>query len=284
MAASDADFDHCLNLLRETDRDRYLACLLVPEAHRGAFAAIYAFNAEVARVRDAVREPLPGEVRLQWWRDLANGTPYGSPEANPVAAALGATIERYGLPRSSFDRAVEARTFDLYDDPMPDRTSFEGYAGETASAIMQLCAMVIAPEAARAASDVSGHAGVALAVAGAMLLMPIHVARGQLYVPGDILAATGLDREGFLSGSEPEKRARAIQAFADLGREHLEKARRALSGMPPELFPAWLPAALAGPVLQRARRLPATVPDRGIRAAQWRRQWWLWRASRRGRF
>ena len=99
MAGSNDDFAHCLNLLRAADRDRYLACLLVPQAHRDAFAAIYAFNAEVARVRDVVRDPLPGEVRLQWWRDLANGRPYGSAEANPVAAALSATIERYGLPR-----------------------------------------------------------------------------------------------------------------------------------------------------------------------------------------
>lgn len=284
MADGDDHFAHCLNLLRETDRDRYLACLLVPEAHRGAFAAIYAFNAEIARVRDVVRDPLPGEVRLQWWRDLANGTPHGSADANPVAAALTATIERYDLPRATFDSYVEARTFDLYDDPMPDRTTFEGYAGETVSALMQLCAMVLAPNEARAASEVSGHAGVALAVAGAMLLMPIHRARGQLYVPGDILSATGLDRQGFLSGADADARARAVRAFGDLGREHLEKARGALGGLPAEVFPAYLPAALAAPVLDRAARAPADVPERGVPAARWRRQWWLWRAARRGRF
>ena len=284
MADGDADFAHCLNLLRETDRDRYLACLLVPEAHRGAFAAIYAFNAEIARVRDVVRDPLPGEVRLQWWRDLANGRPYGSAEANPVAAALTATIERYGLPRSTFDRYIEARTFDLYDDPMPDRTTFEGYAGETASAIMQLCAMVLSPDEARAASDVSGHAGVALAVAGAMLLMPTHRARGQVYVPGDILTATGLDREAFLAGREPQAAGRAVEAFGDLGREHLAKAQSALAGLSRAIFPAYLPAALVGPVLERARRAPAGVAERGVPIAQWRRQLRLWRAARSGRF
>ncbi len=283
MADSD-DFAYCLDVLRRTDRDRYLACLLVPEAHRDAFAALYAFNAEIARVRDVVRDPLPGEVRLQWWRDLAGGTPHGAAGSNPVAAALTATIERYDLPRASFDSYVEARTFDLYDDPMPDSSTFEGYAGETVSAIMQLCAMVLSPGEAHGASDVSGHAGVALAVAGAMLLMPIHTARGQLYVPGDILAATGLDRDAFIAGSDREARARAVMAFADLGREHLGKAREALKGLPSEVRPAYLPAALAGPVLEVARRSAADVPEKGIGAAQWRRQWWLWRCARSGRF
>ncbi|HET7412429.1 MAG TPA: phytoene/squalene synthase family protein, partial [Pararhizobium sp.] len=200
--ADSPHFAQCLDMLRETDRDRYLACLLVPESHRGAFAALYAFNAEVARIRDVIREPMPGEVRLQWWRDLVNGTPYGGANASPVAAALAETIETYKLPRETFDRYIEARTFDLYDDPLPDRTTFEGYAGETVSAIMQLCAMVLAPDEARAAADVSGHVGVALAVAGSILLLPIHSRRGQVYVPGDILSATGLDRTSFLSGSD----------------------------------------------------------------------------------
>ena len=72
--------------LRDSDRDRYLASLLTPAAQRGAVAALYAFNAEIARIRDVVREPLPGEVRLQYWRDLLQGAAHGATEANPIAA------------------------------------------------------------------------------------------------------------------------------------------------------------------------------------------------------
>lgn len=56
--------------LRDTDRDRYLACLLAPREKRHSLACLYAFYAEIARIRDVIREPLPGEIRLQWWRDL----------------------------------------------------------------------------------------------------------------------------------------------------------------------------------------------------------------------
>ena len=284
MADHKDDFAYCLDLLRRSDRDRYLACLLVPETYRGAFAALYAFNAEIARIRDVVRDPLPGELRMQWWRDLANGTAHGAAEANPLASALLATIEAHALPRATFDSYIEARTFDLYDDPMPDRTTFEGYAGETVSAIIQLCALVIAPAEAQAASEAAGHAGVALAVAGAIMLLPLHSTRGQVYLPGDILSATGLDRQSFLDRNRPTESARAIEAFADFGREHLKAARTASRTMPRELFAAFLPVAIAGPVLDRAAKKPADVLAGGVSVAQWRRQWMLWRAASRRRF
>ena len=58
------NFEHCAALVREVDRDRYLATLFAPAEHRDALYALYAFNVEIARVRELAREPLPGEIRL----------------------------------------------------------------------------------------------------------------------------------------------------------------------------------------------------------------------------
>ena len=44
------------------------------------------------RVRDRIREALPGEIRLQWWRDVLEGRSAGG--GHPVAAALLDAIER----------------------------------------------------------------------------------------------------------------------------------------------------------------------------------------------
>src|SRR3979411_1779368 len=89
---------HCEALVRAADKDRFLATLFAPAGHRGALHALYAFNVEIARVREGVREPLAGEIRLQWWSDVLRGAGHGEIEANPVAAALLATIARYRLP------------------------------------------------------------------------------------------------------------------------------------------------------------------------------------------
>ena len=266
-------FDIALSTLRDTDRDRYLACLLAPPEKRGALAALYAFNAELARIRDLVRDALPGEVRLQYWRDLLEGKPHGSSEANPLAAALLDTIETYRLPRQTLIDMTEARIFDLYDDPMESRTALEGYAGETASALIQLASLVLDSEKAAESAECAGHAGVAQAIAGLVLLMPLHRHRGQVYVPAEILGATGLDRDAFLAGKAETQISAAIEAFAGLGLDHLARARAGRGDIAANVFPAFLPVTLAGPVLRKDQTVGARLFDTQIVEPQWRRQW-----------
>ncbi|CDZ37620.1 Phytoene synthase [Neorhizobium galegae bv. officinalis] len=273
----------CLATLRDTDRDRYLACLLSPEDRRGALAALYAFNAEIARVRDVVREPLPGEIRLQWWRDLIEGNAAGDSTGNPIVAGLLDAVETHRLPRQTLVDMIEARIFDLYDDPLTDRNALEGYAGETASALIQLASLVLSPADAAKSAEAAGHAGVAQAIAGFLLLMPIHRRRHQLYLPLDILSATGLDRDTFLRGEDRPRISAAIEAFAGLGLEHLAKARKS-GTIPATVFPAYLPVALAEPVLRRAVRAGASVLDSALQLPQWRRQLRLMKASVTRRF
>lgn len=270
-AASRSNRDICLATLRDTDRDRYLACLLAPEEKRPALAALYAFNAELARVRDLVHEPLPGEVRMQYWRDLLEGQSHGSSEANPLASELLTAIEEYRLPRQTLIDMIDARIFDLYDDPMESRSNLEGYAGETASALIQLASLVLSADEAKRSADAAGHAGVAQAIAGLLLLMPLNRHRGQVYLPLEILSATGLDRDSFLAGEDKPRISAAVEAFAGLGREHLAKARAA-GAIPRVVFPAFLPVTLAEPVLQKAQKLGAGIFDRSLVLQQWRRQ------------
>ncbi|MDX3925460.1 MAG: phytoene/squalene synthase family protein [Shinella sp.] len=283
-AGVEADYSYCLSVLRDTDRDRYLACLLAPEAKRGPLAALYAFYAEIARIRDVVHEPLPGEIRLQWWRDLLEGQSAGDAGGNPLAAALLRCISAHRLPVDVLVNMTEARIFDLYNDPMESRAALEGYAGETASALIQLASLILDHENAARSADAAGHAGVAQTVAGTLLLLPIHRRRGQVYIPSDLLAATGLSPQDLIAGKDGEAAGRAIEAFCGLGRDHLRKAREASGGISPGNFPAFLPISVAPYILDRAEALGAALLDRQILPAQWRRQWWMWRALRRRRF
>src|SRR6185312_10902836 len=97
--------EETVRVVREGDRDRYLSVLFAPEAKRPALLALYAFNVEIARVRDLVHEPLPGEIRLQWWCDaIAGKTPAAG---NPPAEALIGTIRAHDLPLAAFDNYLE---------------------------------------------------------------------------------------------------------------------------------------------------------------------------------
>src|ERR1700724_731837 len=121
-------FAHCEALARSADRDRFLAALFAPAEHRGALHALYAFNIEIARVREFIREPLAGEIRLQWWADAVAGKAAGEVRSNPVAAALLAAVARYRLPVAPLTALIAARRFDLYNDPMRKLADLDDYA------------------------------------------------------------------------------------------------------------------------------------------------------------
>jgi phytoene synthase len=272
---------HVSELVRKADPDRYLSVLYAPQDRRRALLSLYAFNVEVASVRDRVREPLAGEMRLQWWRD-ALAAPPGGNTGNPVADELRAAMTGHELPLRAFEAMLEARVFDLYDDPMPDRATLEGYCGETAGALIQLAAMVLDPQAAGSSGEAAGHAGCAQAIAGLLRLLPIHRARGQCYVPQDLLAASGTGRDGFVSAEPGEAGLRAVEAMIALGREHFRRFEAAAGSLPASLRPAFLPASPAGAYLDAVERLGKRALTQSAGAGGLRRQWIMLRRAGRG--
>ena len=266
-----------MEAVRAADRDRYLSTLYAPGDRRPALFSLYAFNAEICAIRDRIREPLPGEIRLQWWRDAIAA---GEPQGHPLAEALLAAIRAHDLPRKPFDDYLEARIFDLYDDPMPGRAELEGYCGETASALIQLAALVLDRGAAPAVVDASGHAGCAQAIAGLIRSLPTHRARGQCFVPRDILAAAGTAPEAFLAGSDLPAARRAVDALAALAAEHLARFEALASSIPQSLRPAFLPLALSAAYLGLVGGSDPLT--RGVDISTPRRHWLLFRRASRG--
>ena len=271
---------HCEELVREADKDRFLAALFAPALQRPALFALYAFNSEIARVREAAREPMPGEIRLQWWREVIEGARPEEASAHPVAAALLEAMRRYRLPAEPLADLIDAHSFDLYDDPMPGLPHAEAYAVKTSSALFALAARILRPDAN--VSDLTGHAGVAFAFAEWLRLFPRHAARRQLFVPLDILRRNGAEPEDVFAGKATRELRAALAEMRLHIRGHLAASNDLFATAPADILPAFLPVALVRPLLKRMERrdydplAPAEVP-------QWRRQWILWRAARRPR-
>src|SRR3979490_1552348 len=141
-AASREAAGFCAELVRSHDFVRYASALFVPASQRRALLALYAFNVEVSRVHEQVSQPLPGEVRLQWWTDMVAGVGHGGVEVNPVAAELLLVIRTWRLPVERLSRLIEEHQFDLYNDPMPTMAALESYLNDTWSALFSLGAGV----------------------------------------------------------------------------------------------------------------------------------------------
>jgi len=265
--------DYCAELLCTADRDRYVAALFAPAEHRDALFALYAFNSEIARVRDLAREPLPGEIRLQWWSDVLRGERGGEAQAHPIAAALLASIAQYRLPADRLIDLVEARRFDLYDEPIATFAALETYANKTSAALFALAAQILSGTEAEA---VTAPAGRAYAVAGLLRALPLHAARRQLYMPLDLLDRHAVKAADIYAGRTSTGLNAAAAELREVARRNLGAVRERLSILPSQALPAFLPLSFVGPALDRLDRSDALAP---AELAPWRRQWLIWRAA-----
>ena len=244
--------DSVAETLRTLDRTRYFATLILAEPHRNAVQALYAASAEIAAIGERISEPMPGEIRLQWWADLLSGDARGEAGQNPVAAALVETMARYGLPAEPLKNLISARRFDLYADPMPDIATFEGYAGETASVPLHLAATILNQGRPLRNGDAAGHLGVAMAYLGHVRAFGFNATRGRLFLPLAVFEEAGASLNAVLARRDTPGLRAGLDRCRVLGAEHLRKARAALADLPRPVRPAFAPIAM---VDARAHRI-----------------------------
>ena len=210
MTARETDAtSHCADLVRSHDFTRYASALFVPAPARRALLALYAFNVEVCRVHAQVSQPLPGEIRLQWWTDMLAGKGHGGVEGNPVATELLLAIRNYRLPVERLSRLIDEHQFDLYNDPMPTMAALEGYINDTSSAIFSLAAMVMG-SASSEVEHLARHAGLAQGIVQVMASLPLDASQRRLFVPLQVLAKQGCGAEDVFAGRETPKLRAAL--------------------------------------------------------------------------
>jgi 15-cis-phytoene synthase len=272
----------CADLVRAHDFTRYASTLFMPAEQRRALLAIYAFNVEISRVREQVSQPLPGEVRLQWWTDMLADAGHGGVEGNPVAAELKLAIRDWRLPVERLSRLIDEHQFDLYNDPMPTMAALEGYVTDTSSALFALSAEIAGPLSGEI-EHLARHAGLAQGIALVLAALPMDASRRQLFVPLQLLQGHGSSMEEVFAGKwTPNLRAALDQLIGEV-REHLKTALALLQNAPPEVRPVFLPLALVTRDLERMSRAD-NDPFRPPVRSRFRTLWTLWRASRSREF
>ena len=277
-----ADGAACMDMLREHDSDRYYSTLFAPADKRANLVALYAFNAEIVQVRRRVSEPLPGEVRLQWWRDTIAASASldmaaKSDTGHPVAVSLLRTIQRFRLPHSAFEALIDAHVFDLYSDPMPCLADLEGYAGETSSALIRLASLILADGTDPGPADAAGHAGVAIALTDLLRGFAFDAAHGHVLLPADVMARHGVTCEAVLRGQRQQGLSDVLGEMRLLARHHIAEFRAVQGALPKQVVPAFLPVQLCEPYL---RQMDASDYDpfrSRIERMPLARLWTLWR-------
>lgn len=229
-------------LVNQHDRDRFVTALFAPEHRRENLFALYAFNYELAKVRETVREPMMGRVRLQWWRDtIAEIVAGKSPRQHEVAEPLARVIRAHHLSPSALERMIAAREKDLLPDPPTTFAELEDYADATGGALNVLALHALAVKDSKGAAAVAArHVGVGYALAGLLRSTAFHARFGRSFIP------TELDPGRHALGSKATPAlCDAAATIAEAAHVRLDKARVLSEEAPEAAMPVLLPAVLA---------------------------------------
>lgn len=268
-------YAYCEAEVRGRDPDRFHAALFAPAQVRPSLFALYAFNLELSRAVTALREPMLGEIRLQWWREVLEELASGATREHPVVRALAHTITTYQLPPAFLEGMIDARGFDLEDAAMGAREDFARYTAAMSGNLFALAARCLAPARAGELDAAALAAGEAWGGAGLLKAVAFHARRRKLFIPSDIVGESGLDPEAvFTQRMTPPLRGAIIRLLGEV-QQALKRARTALrAAQPGTALPAFLPLALVPGDLKRVydARDPFAPPPPAppLFARQWR--------------
>ncbi len=234
--------------VRTADPDRYFATLFAPPAARPYLFAFYAFNAEVSRIAESVREPMLGAIRLEWWRETAEGAANGKPRNHDVAQGLAALLADKPILLTELEGIIAARAFDSSADHFADFSALENYLDATSGAVMRIAAKILGGK-----PEVTREAALAYGLTGLVRSLPFHNGRHKLYLPIDLLAALHVTQEEFFHLEKKDPRLIAAMRQAGMrARDHFFAARK--ESRPGAALAAILPAALVPVYLRKMTR------------------------------
>jgi phytoene synthase len=279
--AAQSDAEYVRDRVRAGDQDRYWGALLASDRVCADLLALYAFHLEIAQIPEQVSEPQLGEIRLEWWREALNSALTGGTADHPVLKPLAAAAASHALSPALLEGMITARSFDLAREPVPDLAALGDYLAATAGAVFRLGAQIAGvPDGAPEASK---HAAIAYGLTGLMRALPYHAAKGQIFLPGDLLAKHGLHPQIVLDGADNQDLRAALRDLRQHASAALDAARSALRPFPKQAIVPFLPLALVGPYL-KLLEAPGYHPLRDVAQINpLKRYGLIWRAHLRGR-
>jgi NADH dehydrogenase [ubiquinone] 1 alpha subcomplex assembly factor 6 len=249
------ELSYCASELRRVDPDRFLLCLFAPERVREDWFALYAFNHEIAKVREVVSETAIGRIRLQWWREAIDEIVAGTPRRHAVVEALVPGFAAHGWQAEAFHALIDAREADLDGEVPADTASLVAYAHQTTAPLQRLLLQTLGHhEQESASTEAAQAAGAAYALTGLLRAFAFQLQERRVMLPEDRLREAGVEAGRLPDFPNDERIRPVIRELADTAHALLSEARVLRRNVPGRLTPVMLPGVLAGLGLKRLRQ------------------------------
>lgn len=241
------DLAYCAGQVRSLDSDRYVTALFAPASRRADLLALYAFNLELARSREAVSEPALGRIRLQWWRDAIGECYEGGARRHQVIQPLAAAIERHGLSRHLFERIIDTREVDFDPSPLERLEHLVAYADATSGAL-NLLALEVLGARDHSHELAAAAVGRSWALTGMIRGLRHLLVTGRSPLPQDLMKKHGLTQAALQSLKHSDALCKTVEEIAVIAMNNMDDMSVGKSG---RAAPVLLSAVLARAYLKR---------------------------------
>jgi 15-cis-phytoene synthase len=191
-----AAYRHCRQIAAEHGRTYFLATRLLAPDQRPAVHALYGFARHADDILDELNPALDVSARAERLQALSDRFFAGEHDDEPVLAAVGDTVRRYGIGLDLFEDFLASMRMDLTVTGYPDRAALDRYMRGSAEVIgLQMLPILGTVGDPEAAAPYAAALGRAFQLTNFLRDVDEDLARNRIYLPADELAAFGVDRE-----------------------------------------------------------------------------------------
>lgn len=253
------------------DYDRFLVTLFAPSQVREDLFALYAFNHEVAKIREAVSEPMLGEIRLQWWRESIDGIYEDNPRNHEVVLPLHAAVKRTNVAKQEFINIINARAADIYDENPKSLSEFEMYLGETSGNLTRIAAQMIG-EKNEDVLSMAYELGQVWGLIGTLRAIRYHISLKKLSLPQDLMDEFDVKKRDIFSMECDEKVQNLIKTLSLSAHQYLDHIATDKKKLSKEMKSLFLLSALSRSYLNTIKKADYNPFEINERATMFPRQ------------
>jgi phytoene synthase len=244
---------YCEELVKKGDYYRYLVTLLMDKKHRQKLFSIFAFNDEIAKVKDITSEPITGMIRLQWWRDAIEELFDGKCRKHEVVEALQKTIHAQPIPKKTLLQMIDAREVEIELQQPETMNALEIYCMNTSSNAFKI-GCYTAGYHSDTVELASKHFGIAWALIGILRALRFNFRKGYIQLPSQLLEQEGLSNDDLKEGRDLKKLRPIIRAVIGRAKFHLKEGRSLQKDLPKDIKPLFFLSHATDSFIKRIER------------------------------
>ncbi|MEU5275274.1 phytoene/squalene synthase family protein [Streptomyces asoensis] len=239
-------YTRCRRLNARHGKTYFLATRLLPVERRPAVHALYGFARWADDIVDSLDAALTTDGRaadLDRLRTRLEHGLRGGDATDPVVLAVADTAERYGIDHRHFADFMISMRSDLDVTDYPTYADLRTYMHGSAAVIgLQMLPVLGTVVPREEAAPHAAALGVAFQLTNFLRDVGEDLDRGRVYLPADLLAAHGVDRELLYwsrrTGRRDPRITEALRAVEDLTRGVYREAAPGLAMLDPVSRPA----------------------------------------------